>query len=168
MFAVINPRFTKPIDARPTEFFGRAAECRRDAGRPCADGRLRLGGSNTSAVPGSVAALPTPCAGGINDIRAGETPGLAELEIVPPAAEIVHAQTSAVLSPTPSATTYDCMAGKKRPVCPPRPEGEGPSTREPAGCGERKHDNQNVLEAHSCLTLYSCVKFLSREGFGDA
>ena len=41
--AVINPRFTKPLDAGTHEFFGTRGGRGRDAGRPCADGRLRLG-----------------------------------------------------------------------------------------------------------------------------
>ncbi len=45
--AVINPRFTKPIDAGTHGIFRARGGCRRDAGRPCVDGRLRLGGAGT-------------------------------------------------------------------------------------------------------------------------
>ena len=45
--AVINPRFTKPIDAGTHGIFRARGGCRRDAGRPRADGRLRLGGAGT-------------------------------------------------------------------------------------------------------------------------
>ncbi len=43
--AVINPRFTKPIDAGTHEFFGTRGGRSGDDGRPCADGRLRFGGA---------------------------------------------------------------------------------------------------------------------------
>ena len=45
--AVINPRFTKPLDAGHDRIFRQGGRCGRDAGRPCADGRLRLGGAGT-------------------------------------------------------------------------------------------------------------------------
>jgi 1-deoxy-D-xylulose-5-phosphate synthase len=44
--AVINPRFTKPLDAGTTNFSAGGGRG-RDAGRPRADGRLRLGGAGT-------------------------------------------------------------------------------------------------------------------------
>ena len=43
--AVINPRFTKPIDAGTTRIFRQGGGFGGDAGRPRADGRLRLGGA---------------------------------------------------------------------------------------------------------------------------